>query len=59
MKDTLGKGAMDFDILTLHPDYFSLGQALERRLYELARKHCGDKAWWEISLPLLLEKTGN
>lgn len=59
ISDWLYRAALDFDILTLHPDYFSLGQALERRLYELARKHCGDKAWWEISLPLLLEKTGS
>lgn len=59
ISEWLYRAAMDFDILTLHPDYFSLGQALERRLYELARKHCGDKAWWEISLPLLLEKTGS
>ncbi len=59
LSDWLYRAALDFDILTLHPDYFSLGQALERRLYELARKHCGDKAWWEIGLPLLLEKTGS
>jgi len=59
ISEWLYRAAIDFDILTLHPDYFSLGQALERRLYELARKHCGDKAWWEISLPLLLEKTGS
>ena len=59
ISDWLYRAAMDFDILTLHPDYFSLGQALERRLYELARKHCGDKAWWEISITLLHEKTGS
>lgn len=59
ISEWLYRAAMDFDILTLHPDYFSLGQALERRVYELARKHCGDKAWWEINLPLLLEKTGS
>jgi plasmid replication initiation protein len=59
ISEWLYRAALDFDILTLHPDYFSLGQALERRLYELARKHCGDKAWWEIGLPLLLEKTGS
>lgn len=55
----LYRAAMEYDILTLHPDYFSLSQALERRLYELARKHCGDKPWWEITLPLLHEKTGS
>lgn len=59
ISDWLYRAALDFDILTLHPGYFDLGQALERRLYELARKHCGEKAWWEISLPLLVEKTGS
>jgi plasmid replication initiation protein len=29
------------EVLTLHPDYFRLRKPLERRLYELARKHCG------------------
>lgn len=59
ISDWLYRAAMEYDILTLHPDYFSLSQALERRLYELVRKHCGDKAWWEIGLPLLQEKTGS
>lgn len=59
ISDWLYRAAMEYDILTLHPDYFSLGQALERRLYELARKHVGDKAWWTIGLPLLHEKTGS
>lgn len=59
VSEWLYRAAMDFDILTLHPDYFSLNQPLERRLYELARKHCGDKAWWFCNLPLLHEKTGS
>ena len=59
ISDWFYRAAMSFDILTLHPDYFGLGQALERRLYELARKHCGNKAWWEISIGLLHEKTGS
>lgn len=59
LSEWLYRAVTELDILTVHHDYFSLGQALERRLYELARKHCGDKAWWEISLPLLLEKTGS
>ncbi|MDE0003967.1 MAG: replication initiator protein A, partial [Rhodospirillaceae bacterium] len=43
-------------VLTLHPDYFRLRQPLERRLYEIARKHCGAQAEWKISLRLLREK---
>ena len=43
-------------VLTLHPDYFRLRRPLERRLYEIARKHCGRQAEWQISLELLREK---
>jgi plasmid replication initiation protein len=32
------------EILTLSRDYFRLRKPLERRLYELARKHCGQQA---------------
>lgn len=59
ISDWLYRAAVDYDVLTLNPEYFSLTQALERRVYELARKHCGDQAWWTISLPLLQEKTGS
>ena len=47
------------EVLTINRDYFRLGKALERRLYEIARKHCGRKAQWEISLSRLKEKTGS
>lgn len=47
------------EVLTLHPDYFRLGQPIERRLYELARKHCGRQSEWKISLELLLKKCGS
>ena len=29
------------EVLTVHRDYFRLQKPLERRLYKLARKHCG------------------
>lgn len=47
------------EVLTLHPDYFRLRKPLERRLYELARKHCGHQTAWSIGLALLQEKTGS
>ena len=46
-------------MLSLHPDYFRLGKPLERRVYELARKHCGRQATWSISLETLLKKSGS
>jgi plasmid replication initiation protein len=47
------------NVLTLHPDYFRLKKPLERRLYELARKHCGRKSTFAISLDTLHKKSGS
>ena len=47
------------EVLTIHPDYFRLRRPLERRLYELARKHCGHQTLWSIGLELLQEKAGS
>ncbi|PRZ44466.1 plasmid replication initiation protein [Paraburkholderia fungorum] len=46
-------------VLMIHPGYFGLGQGLERRLYDLAKKHCGDKLWFKIRLEKLHEKSGS
>jgi plasmid replication initiation protein len=47
------------EILTLNRDYFRLDGGLERRLYELARKHCGRQAKWAVSVDLLHKKSGS
>lgn len=47
------------EVLTLHRDYFRLRKPLERRVYELARKHCGRQPSWTISLDVLLKKCGS
>lgn len=47
------------EVLTLHRDYFRLRKPLERRIYELARKHCGQQASWRISLAALQKKCGS
>ena len=47
------------EVLTLHRDYFRLRKPIERRVYELARKHCGQQKTWRISLAKLLLKTGS
>jgi plasmid replication initiation protein len=47
------------EVLTLNRDYFRLGGGLERRLYELGRKHCGHQNKWSISTELLHKKAGS
>ena len=46
-------------VLTLSRDYFGLRKPLERRIYELSRKHCGNQREWRIKLPLLHGKAGS
>lgn len=46
-------------VLMIHPGYFNLNQGIERRLYDLAKKHCGEKLWWKISLDNLHAKSGS
>lgn len=47
------------EVLTLHRDYFRLRKPLERRIYEIARKHCGNQKKWKIGLGLLQKKCGS
>lgn len=47
------------EVLTLHRDYFRLRKPIERRIYEIARKHCGQQSSWRVSLALLLKKSGS
>ena len=46
-------------VLTLSRDYFTLRKPLERRVYEIARKHCGRQAEWQIGLEGLALKSGS
>ncbi|MFG5383626.1 replication initiator protein A [Yoonia sp. R2-816] len=47
------------EVLTLHKDYFRLRKPIERRVYEIARKHCGRQPTWSINLDLLHKKSGS
>ena len=47
------------EVVSISPDYFRLRRPLERRLYEIARKHCGNARKWQIGLEKLQAKTGS
>jgi len=59
LSDWVFKAIQKNDVLTLHKDYFRLGKPLEKRLYELARKHVGRKSTWAIGLDTLYKKSGS
>lgn len=46
------------EILSMDKGYFRLRKPTERRLYELARKHCGNQITWKIKLDNLKLKLG-
>lgn len=46
------------ELLTINPAYFDLRKPIERRLYELARKHCGNQQLFKIGLDKLHIKIG-
>ena len=47
------------EVLTLDKRYFQLAKPLERRLYEIARKHVGYQSLFRISLEKLRNKCGS
>lgn len=59
LSDWLYRAVLSKSVLTLSRDYFQLRKPLERRIYELARKHCGRQARWQVSLPVLHRKSGS
>ncbi len=46
-------------VLSIDPDYFRLRKPTDRRIYELARKHCGNQVTWKIGLNKLKDKIGS
>ncbi len=59
LSDWMYRSVVSKSVLTLSRDYFRLRKPLERRVYEIARKHCGRQAEWRIGLELLGKKAGS
>ncbi len=59
LSEWLFSAVRSLEVLTLDPAYFELRSPLARRLYEIARKHCGYKGQWSIGLELLRGRVGS
>lgn len=59
LSEWLFQAVLSKSVLTLNRDYFRLRKPLERRIYELARKHCGRQEGWRVSVDTLLKKSGS
>ena len=58
ISEWLYNGLMNYEVLTMDRAYFQLSRSIDRRLCEIARKHCGDQALWKIDIDQLAAKVG-
>jgi plasmid replication initiation protein len=47
------------EVLTISRQYFQLRKPIERRIYEIARKHCGSQRQWSVDIEMLRKKCGS
>ena len=59
LSEWLFRAVVSKSVLTLSRDYFRLRKPLERRVYELARKHCGRQPEWRVGMDVLAKKSGS
>lgn len=60
LSDWTFRAVQGMEVLTINPQYFRLRRPLERRIYELARKHVGDQNRpFKIGLEKLQRKVGS
>ena len=59
LSDWLYRTVTSSEVLPISRDYFRLRRPIDRRLYEMARKHCGRQPSWRIGSDLLQKKCGS
>lgn len=59
LPDWLYQALHNKKVLKISPDYFRIRKATDRRIYEIARKHCGNQGEFNISFDKLHLKTGS
>lgn len=59
LPDWLYRSVQAKQVLTLSRDYFRIRKPLHRRIYELARKHCGVQPKWRVRMEVLYTKSGS
>jgi plasmid replication initiation protein len=59
LSDWLFRAIEAAEVLPISRDYFRLRRPLDRRVYEIGRKHCGAQEKWRISIDKLQKRTGS
>lgn len=59
LSDWLFRAIEAAEVLAISREYFRLRSPLDRRIYEIARKHCGKQDKWRIGVDKLQKRTGS
>ena len=59
LSDWLFRAIDSCEVLPINRRYFRLRRPIDRRLYELARKHCGRQPSWRVGFDILQKKWGS
>lgn len=59
LSEWLYNAVIGCEVLSISRGYFRLRKPIERRIYEIARKHCGTKKYWTIGIEKLHKKVGS
>lgn len=59
LSEWLFNAVLGQEVLSINRKYFRLRKSVERRIYEIARKHCGTQKKWAISIKKLHKKVGS
>ncbi len=59
LSDWIYRAITSAEVLPISRDYFRLRAPVDRRIYEIVRKHCGRQPSWRIGLELLQTKAGS
>lgn len=59
LPEWLYESILNTNIIKINKNYFNIKSAIYRRIYEIARKHCGNKNKFLISISNLYKKSGS
>ncbi|MEJ2742387.1 MAG: replication initiator protein A [Gammaproteobacteria bacterium] len=59
LSEWLFNAVLGQEVLSINRNYFRLRKPIERRIYEIARKHCGTQNKWSIGIKKLHKKVGS
>lgn len=59
LSTTIVEAIANGELLNISPLYFNIKSPLLRRLYELAKKHCGNNEYWDFKVTTIYERSAS